>query len=1068
MKNYSFGKLFLPAAFLVLSFQAQSQSKKQIEKIQSQYNMTKLQSMEKVFSEKATKARNEANLIAKQKGWDIEITTKDGRYLELQKVVDGNPIYYTTFNVDAAKSTRTDHLHDGGSLGLNLMGQSMTAYVWDGGIARASHQEYDGDGGTNRYSVGDDHRTLNFHAAHVTGTIMASGKVAAAKGMAPHAKAIGYQWNNDQPEAIAAAGNGMLISNHSYGFATRDRTGQVQLPQYFFGGYIDESRGWDEIMFNAPNYLMVVAAGNDGGDNTANNAPSGGFGFDKLTGHSTSKNNLVVANAQDANIDANGNLISVAINSSSSEGPTDDFRIKPDITGNGTSVYSSYETSDTAYNSITGTSMASPNVAGTLLILQQHYNNEKSSFMKAATLKGLALHTADDAGALGPDAVFGWGLLNAKRAAQAITDAGSKTKIEELTLAAGQTYTITVDSDGTNPLLASISWTDRPGVANTTVNSTTPVLVNDLDLRVSKTGTTFLPYELTGATTNSKRDNNVDPYERVDVSGASGTYTITVTHKGTLTGGSQNFSLIVTGLTATPAVCNATVPAGVAVSGVTLTNATVAWNEVPAAAYDIRYRPVGATAWTTNTVTTNTATISGLLAATEYQVQVRSTCASGNSNYSAAIRFTTSASPVFCASAINTFPYNEGFESNFGWTQATGDNGDWLRKSGTTPSTTTGPSAAEQGSFYLFLEASDNNSVGQIGANATAVLESDCFDLSGQSAATFNFKNHMYGTDIGSLTVQVTTDGSAWTNVWTASGNKGNQWNSVSIDLAAYLGAPVKLRFVGITGSGWRSDIAIDDLSILTTGTGSEAPAPQNYCASSSNRSSFEWIDNVELGGMTNATGDDGGYKDFTNKVATIAQGSTNQMVVSAGFSDTAYTEFWAVWIDFNQNGTFETNENVVSGSSASAANLTANVVVPVGANLGLTRMRVSMKYNAAQTACETFSDGEVEDYTVRVISNNAANFNTTFAINNAEELGNTGGSKFNLYPNPATNFVQIKLNSKNESETTYRLINIMGQSVQSGIIKKSIIDVSKLNIGLYLLEVNDGQKVFTSKLIKK
>ena len=137
--------------------------------------------------------------------------------MELERVVDGQPIYYTTFNVAAAESTRADHLHTGGSLGLNVDGQNMIAHVWDGGLARSSHQEYDGAGGTNRFTVGDNSGTLNFHAAHVTGTIIASGVVPAAKGMAPQARAIGYDWNSDTSEAAVAAANGMLISNHSYG-----------------------------------------------------------------------------------------------------------------------------------------------------------------------------------------------------------------------------------------------------------------------------------------------------------------------------------------------------------------------------------------------------------------------------------------------------------------------------------------------------------------------------------------------------------------------------------------------------------------------------------------------------------------------------------------------------------------------------------------------------------------------------------------------------------------------------------------------------------------------------------
>lgn len=356
----------------------------------------------------------------------------------------------------------------------------------------------------------------------------------------------------------------MLVSNHSYGLRQRDLSGNPLLPNYYFGVYITESRTWDEIMFNAPYYLMIVAAGNSGNDDTVNGDPLSGFSaFDKLTGHSTSKNNLVVANSQDANISSGGDLISAVINSSSSEGPTDDLRIKPDLTGNGTTVYSTFEWSDSAYNTISGTSMASPNIAGSLLLLQEHYYNLNTNYLRSATLKGLALHTSDDLGTVGPDAVYGWGLLNAKKAAKTITTNGNESLIEELVLNSGSTYTFTVDSDGVNPLMASISWTDRPGTASTTLNSSTPVLVNDLDIRISKSGTTFNPFRLQSVTPTSTGDNIVDSFERIDVNNASGTYTITISHKGTLVGSSQNYSLIVTGLSnieisGSSIICNST------------------------------------------------------------------------------------------------------------------------------------------------------------------------------------------------------------------------------------------------------------------------------------------------------------------------------------------------------------------------------------------------------------------------------------------------------------------------------------------------------------------------------
>ncbi|WP_275315114.1 GEVED domain-containing protein [Tenacibaculum bernardetii] len=235
-----------------------------------------------------------------------------------------------------------------------------------------------------------------------------------------------------------------------------------------------------------------------------------------------------------------------------------------------------------------------------------------------------------------------------------------------------------------------------------------------------------------------------------------------------------------------------------------------------------------------------------------------------------------------------------------------------------------------------------------------------------------------------------------------------------------------------------------------------------SYCASKGNRSTYEWIDNVELGGMTNATAGNGGYGDFTSKVATLGQGSSNPMVISAAFASTAYTEHWAVWIDFNQDGTFADSEKVVSGSSSSANNLTATVAVPSNATLGQTRMRVSMKYNAAQTACETFADGEVEDYTVNIVSS-AREENPV----SGERLGNDDNINLMVYPNPAVNSVQVKLASKADN-ITYKIVNVIGRVVQKGRLDSSNINVSNLNTGMYILEVNDGQKSLTTKLMKK
>ncbi len=682
MKNYYLGSILV----LLGSITTFSQTPEQQRAIIKNYDQEKLEELRIQHETIEETRKKEALLFAKEKGWDQYKENPDGSYDELMAVSrDGHPIYYTVYNTDAARSTRTNHLNIGGSLGLNLDGQNMTAYVWDGGPTRMSHQEFDGPGGFNRVSINDGLYVLNnisFHAQHVTGTILAAGIQPAAKGMAPQAKALTHEWNFDLSEATAAAANGMLLSNHSYGLRAN------QIPDWYFGAYLSWTRDWDDLMHQAPYYLMVVAAGNDGNDNASNGSPLSGMAdFDKLSWLSTAKNNLVVANAQDANVNDDGSLNAVAISGSSSEGPTDDYRIKPDITGNGTGVYSTYDNSNSAYNTISGTSMATPNVTGSLLLLQQHYNNINGNFMRAATLKGLALHTADDAGIPGPDAVFGWGLLNAKEAAATISQDGSTAIVGELSLADGDSYTFNVDADGSRPLVISISWTDPPGTPNQgTVNQTVPVLVNDLDVRVTQNGTTYVPYRLTGVNTNGTGDNAVDPYEKIIIENASGTYAITVNHKGSLSGGNQKFSLITTGVNVNTPVCSAVAPSGLTASDLSQTTASISWNAVSGTSYDIRYRAIGTSTWNEIAIDATTIPLNNLNHETEYEVQVRSKCSSNSiSSYSPSTIFTTNSQGFITTWQVSsnggsiTIPTNQAF-TNYAYTVDWGD--------GTTDNTT--------------------------------------------------------------------------------------------------------------------------------------------------------------------------------------------------------------------------------------------------------------------------------------------------------------------------------------------------------------------------------------------
>ena len=123
-----------------------SQTKEQKKRITKDYNISHLHDLSILFHNNAKANKMKALALAKKNNWKVRYE-EDGNLFELMRVSSiGTPIYYTTYNVDASKSTRANTLNTGGLLGLNLDGQDMTAHVWDGGLARITHQEYDGAG----------------------------------------------------------------------------------------------------------------------------------------------------------------------------------------------------------------------------------------------------------------------------------------------------------------------------------------------------------------------------------------------------------------------------------------------------------------------------------------------------------------------------------------------------------------------------------------------------------------------------------------------------------------------------------------------------------------------------------------------------------------------------------------------------------------------------------------------------------------------------------------------------------------------------------------------------------
>lgn len=454
---------------------------------------------------------------------------------------NGLPRYVSPDNLDAAISIKVDELWNGGDSGYDLDGSGVIVGVWEaGGVTLEDHNEMIG-----KIEVIDDMASVTYHATHVTGTIISEGNNANAVGMAPGAIVKSSDSNNDIAELAAYAMDGGLLTNHSYG------TILVQGNVHRLGMYTSDAAQWDELLFNSPYLLSCKSAGNtrDDGFNAVDN------GYDQLLNASCSKNNLVVGAIGDVN--GLSSPTDFVESSFSSWGPTDDWRIKPDITANGVGIFSCSNQGPNAYDFSSGTSMSVATVTGAVALLQEYYERLNGIYMKSATAKALILGTADELGPHeGPDFREGWGLMNARRAADAIFNDGSESIIRESTLDDQTTESIAIQVTDDAEVAITIAWTD-PASPNVGIGENlSPSLVNDLDVRLIGPDGILLPWmmdpQLFGIEFGNaavRGDNIRDNVERINATITNGgVYDIVITHKGELVNGGQDFSLVVTGI----------------------------------------------------------------------------------------------------------------------------------------------------------------------------------------------------------------------------------------------------------------------------------------------------------------------------------------------------------------------------------------------------------------------------------------------------------------------------------------------------------------------------------------
>ncbi|MEM6257266.1 MAG: S8 family serine peptidase, partial [Planctomycetota bacterium] len=482
-------------------------------------------------------------------------------------------------NLDAADSTNADQLWSGGGLGLDLTGAGVTVGVWESSATGnweisdthetfASYNSVTGlwDGPT-RVSFGETPSgSYSGHATHVASPL--GGAHIPGKeqtwGAAPGVDIVSYSSSLVGTEIISETQ--IDISNHSYG---NDLSGQPNN----YGRYNWNSASLDNALFQRPKHLAFFAAGND--------RAVVSFDYDTLSDYQTAKNNVVIGSVLDYTLDPHpvfnydpypvpgptppSPADGIATSWFSSYGPTDDGRLGVDLVANGDLLYSADDYGDTQYTYASGTSMASPNAAGTAALLLEHWRNENGGYTPdSATQKGLLMHTATNATAygFGPDYATGYGLINAAEAAGHITESTStpwairERHAWEDTLQDGDTLTIDLIGTG-DPFKASLSWLDPAATydfINYTPNDRTPKLVNDLDIWVTdEYGNTFYPWALDpdNPDADATRDdhNRVDNFTQVFVSTfwVGTELTLHIDHAGTLDGGSQDYALFITG-----------------------------------------------------------------------------------------------------------------------------------------------------------------------------------------------------------------------------------------------------------------------------------------------------------------------------------------------------------------------------------------------------------------------------------------------------------------------------------------------------------------------------------------
>lgn len=247
-------------------------------------------------------------------------------------------------------------------------------------------------------------------------------------------------------------------------------------------------------------------------------------------------------------------------------------------------------------------------------------------------------------------------------------------------------------------------------------------------------------------------------------------------------------------------------------------------------------------------------------------------------------------------------------------------------------------------------------------------------------------------------------------------------------------------------------------VNFTTSGTSS-------YCTSKGRQSNREWIRRVRTGTIDRTSGDDGGYYDATNMSSNMTKGRYNLLYFQPGKTGGTRRFYWRVWLDLNQDGDFnDRGELRLSGYSTYSGLLYSYIYIPSSAKNGSTRMRVSMRYGGYPGACQTFSRGEVEDYTIDIVS--------AGTLESGD--GEKESSAWIISPNPTNAESILQYEVEEETEGMMTIIDQFGRTVMTQNTTlfegRNFVGIpsEELSNGHYFVKMDYKSKTKVMRLIKK